>query len=123
MYILHSNSWPHNIGRIVARGTFWSGAPMNRQERIDSYSVVGVVLAMAVFILLIPVLGLFRATGAFGLLALWGLSPLLAWRKRESSEVIGDERDRAINSKSTVIGYSVFWVFFVLSSMVPCLMY
>jgi hypothetical protein len=78
---------------------------------------------MAVFILLIPVLGLFRATGAFGILGLWGLTPLFAWRRRGSREVYWDERDRAINSKATVIGYTVFWGFFVLSSMVPCLMY
>jgi uncharacterized Tic20 family protein len=92
---------------------------MNLQERIAWFNLAVMALALAVFLVLIPFLGLFRATGGFGILGLWGLSPLLAWRKRGTREVIDDERDRAINAKAMLIAYTAFWMFFVSACMVP----
>ena len=92
---------------------------MNRQEHVAWFNLAVIAVALAVFLLLIPVLGPKRATGAFGILGLLGLSPLLAWRRRGSTEVMGDERDAAINSKATLIAFAVFWVTFIVECMVP----
>lgn len=92
---------------------------MNRQERIAWFNLTVMGLALLVFLILMPVLGPKRATGAFGLTGLMGLPAILALRKQRRDEVVEDERDQSIRLKSTVVGYSVFWVYFVGACMVP----
>jgi uncharacterized Tic20 family protein len=105
-------------------GLKWEGEKlMSRQEQIAWFTASVVLVAATVFLVMIPVFGMPRATAAFSILALLGFIPLLAWRRRGDREVMADERDRAINSKATLIGYTVFWLFFVLSCMVPYTMY
>ena len=60
-----------------------------------------------------------RACAAFALIGLCGLPHLFAWLRRHDKEPICDERDRLIHSRASLIAYSVFWVVFVLSCMVP----
>lgn len=69
---------------------------------------------------LYPFLG-WKAHGALGLMGLLGLGPV--FYRKHKREVVMDERDVLIQSRSTLIGYSVFWVVYVLvaSLLVPLL--
>ena len=96
---------------------------MTPQERIAWYNLAVALATLLTFLLLLPILGMPRAMGAFAVISLSGLTPLLALRWRGSREPIVDERDRLINSRSTVIAYSIFWVFFVLACMAPYTLY
>lgn len=94
---------------------------MNQQERIAWYKLAVIALAIAAYVLLIPVMGPSRAAAAFSLLSLLALSRLLTWRRR--CEVSGDERDAAIHAKATMIAFSMFWVTFVTVCMFPYFVY
>lgn len=77
-----------------------------------AWFTVAVVLSSVVAVAaLVPVLGLPRATGAFGLLGVLGFGPLF-YRKRPG-EVVTDERDAMIQRRSLAITAAVFWVLFV----------
>jgi hypothetical protein len=74
---------------------------------------------LAVTAVLYGVLVLFigpaRACGAFGLMGLFGLSPLF-YRKR-GQNVVMDERDTQIALGAAVAGFSACWLVFTLANM------
>ena len=51
------------------------------------------------------------ALGGFGLLGLLGLGPLFF--RRKAGGVVVDERDQAIQRRSVLVAYTVFWLAFV----------
>ena len=63
------------------------------------------------------------ALSVFGLYGLLGFTQLIGRRERLAGKVVYDERDLAIGRKATVIGYSVFWVVFVVALMLPIFCY
>ncbi len=69
------------------------------------------VTALAYAILAIFI-GPVRGMGAFGLLGLGGLMPLV-YRKRGQAVVL-DERDQEIAERALIAGYSIFWLAFTL---------
>jgi hypothetical protein len=79
------------------------------------FNLAVVVLSVVTVVALVPVLGLQRAQGGFGWLGLLGFG-VLFYRKR-AGQVVADERDRGIRMRSMMIAYSVFWVAFVLTSV------
>ncbi len=90
---------------------------MSRYEKQAWFNLGVLGLAIATFCVLLPILGVQRAAGAFGLLGLLGFSPLFYTATKRNPHVISDERDQMIQSKTWVIAYSVFWVVFVGGSM------
>ena len=74
------------------------------------------VTALAYAILAIFI-GPIPAQGAFGLLGIAGLQPLL-YRKRRQV-VVWDERDTQIAYRAVIAGFSVFWLAFTLGTMGP----
>lgn len=90
---------------------------MNRCEKVAWFNFAVLIITVAVFLILIPLLGIRPAAGAFGLLGLWGLGFLFYRKKQGISTVILDERDLEIQRKAMIIGHSVFWVLFVLVCM------
>ena len=66
--------------------------------------VVAFAFALAVFLVLIPLIGLKIAWGAFGLTGLGGLAPVIFRVKRKAGEVDVDERDKMIAPKATMGG-------------------
>jgi succinate-acetate transporter protein len=96
---------------------------VSRWEKQAWFNLAVVLLACAAFVALIPVLGPKRAAGAFGLLGLLGISPLFALGRRGESEVIGDERDRMIQSQATLVAFAAFWLAFVAACMIPWFIY
>lgn len=90
---------------------------MNQQEKHAWFNLAVIVITVVVFIILIPLLGVEPARGAWGLLGLWGFGNLFYRKKRGESAVVLDERDQFIQKKSVVIAYVVFWLLFVLTCM------
>jgi hypothetical protein len=95
----------------------------SRSEKQAWFMLTVVVLACLTYCVLMPWLGPKRACGAFGLLGLMGFAPLFAWKGRADREVLFDERDRTIHSRSTVVAFAVFWLTFVGSCMIPWCLY
>ena len=90
------------------------------KEAVCWLVLVAVTLALTAtaYVILMPFVGPTRATGAFGFFGLLGLAgflPLL-YRKRGRTVVL-DERDEQIAKTALIVGYSVFWLFFVLAHM------
>ncbi|MFO0909025.1 MAG: hypothetical protein U0794_11870 [Isosphaeraceae bacterium] len=61
------------------------------------------------------------AQAGFGVLGLHGLTPWLF--RRRTSGVTWDERDTAIQRRSIVVAYAVFWLVFVLTCVSLPLVY
>jgi uncharacterized membrane protein len=76
------------------------------------YWLLLLAVTTAVYAALVPFIGPIAAQGAFGLLGLGGLQPLL-YRKRGQT-VVCDERDIQIAHRALIAGYSVFWLAFTL---------
>ncbi|MBT5019317.1 hypothetical protein OAF42_00500 [Planctomicrobium sp.] len=72
-----------------------------------------VTLSLVIVAGLYPFVG-WAAHAGLGLCGLLGFDPIF-YRKR-GTEVISDEREIMIQKRSTLIGYSVFWVVFVLTA-------
>jgi hypothetical protein len=79
------------------------------------YWLVLLVVTAGVYVAILVFLGPVAAAGAFGLLGLAGLQPLL-YRKRGQA-VVWDERDTQIAHRAVIAGYSVFWLAFTLGVM------
>jgi len=96
---------------------------MSRQQK-QSWFVVGVfLLALSVFLVLIPVVGVSAAWGAFGLFGLTGLGPLIGRKASRPGEVVSDERDRAIAARATLIAGITAFEVCVAVCMVPWFVY
>ena len=99
---------------------------MNRMQKIAWFNLIVISLAlglsMAAFAIFHFVLGLpvNRAASGFafiGIMGFCGLSPVLF--RKDKSKVQFDERDTAIYRKAVGLSYSVFWLLFVASAMIP----
>jgi hypothetical protein len=99
---------------------------MNRQQKIAWFTLIVVSLALGLslvafaifhFILGLPVNRAASGFAFMGIMGLTGLTPFLFTKNR--GKVRYDERDTAIQRKSVIIAYSIFWVLFVAAAMVP----
>jgi hypothetical protein len=79
------------------------------------YWLVLLAVTAASYVALMVFLGPIPATGAFGLLGLSGLQPLLYYKR--SQTVVWDERDTQIAHRAVIAGYSIFWLAFTLGIM------
>ena len=75
------------------------------------FNLAVILLSLTAVGCLYPFIG-WRANGALGLCGLLGFGALF-YRKRKS-EVVMDERDLLIEKRSALLGYTVFWVVYVL---------
>lgn len=99
---------------------------MNRHQKIAWFTLVieaiALGLSMVAFGVAYFIFGLpaHRAVGGFGFIGIMGfsaLAPLLFKKDRDKVQL--DERDLLIWRKSMLAAYSVFWLLFVASAMVP----
>jgi len=88
---------------------------MSTMQKSAWFNLAVVGLTTLVIVALLPILGM-KAMGGLGCLGFIGLQPLL-FRKRPG-QVMADERDRLIQSRSWIIAYALFWVAFVLAAVV-----
>jgi len=84
---------------------------MTATQKNAWFSLAVILVSLIAVGCLYPFIG-WKANGALGLCGLLGFGPLF-YRKR-SSEVVMDERDLLIEKRAALIGYSVFWVVYVL---------
>lgn len=86
---------------------------MSASQKHALFNLAVVSLSLVAVGGLYPFLG-WKAHGSLGLCGLLGLGPIL-YRKRDG-EVVTDERTILIQRRSVVLGYSVFWVVYVLAA-------
>jgi len=102
-------------------GSTWEEFAMSTGQKQAWFSLTVVLVTVGGVLALAPVLGVQKAQGSLGLLGFWGLTPFL-FRKRPG-EIVVDERDGLILLRSSLIGYSVFWVVFALTCMLAAFSY
>ncbi len=85
---------------------------MSASQRNAWFNLIVVLVSVALVVGLSVVFGWPKAIGGFGTLGLLGFGPLF-YRRRGGKVVVVDERDAAIQRRSIVIGYGVFWLVFV----------
>jgi len=100
---------------------------MNRLQKIAWYNLTVLAVALTVSGAAVSILAVTRGMpkalgglGFLGLAGLIGLSPLLFREKR--GQVSFDERDQLIHKRATLVAYSVFWVVFTATCMIPWLL-
>ena len=79
------------------------------------YWLILLAATTLVYAILAIFIGPIPAAGAFGLLGVSGLQPLLYLKRRQA--VVWDERDTQIAYRALIAGYSVFWLAFTLGTM------
>lgn len=87
---------------------------MSTMQKAAWFNLAVIGLTFATIGALLPFIGT-RAMGGLGCLGFLGLQPLL-FRKRPG-QVLADERDRLIQSRSWIIAYALFWVVFVVAAV------
>jgi uncharacterized membrane protein len=97
---------------------------MNIQEK-QAWYILGVLTLTLVGVVVAGLAtGWHEASlGMLGMGGLAGFAPLIGRGKKRSGEIIMDERDLQISREATIIGYSVFWVLFVLAACGPMFVY
>jgi hypothetical protein len=99
---------------------------MNRFQKIAWFNLIVISLALGLsitafaifhFVLGLPVNRAASGFAFIGIMGFSGLSPILF--RKDKSKVQYDERDTAIQRKSVIIAYSIFWVLFVAAAMIP----
>ena len=95
---------------------------MNRQQKTAWFTLIVVSLALGLsvfafsigyFIFGLPAIRAVAGFGFIGIMGFSGLSPVLF--RKDKNKVQFDERDTAIQRKSNVVAYSVFWA----AAMIP----
>ena len=81
--------------------------------------VVAFAIALVVFLILIPLIGIKVAWGVLGLFCLGGLAPLIFRKKRNVELVASDERDKMIAEKATKAGGIGAFQIMLLACMIP----
>ena len=80
---------------------------MSPQQRYAAFNLAIAVLAMATYFVLMPFIGPWRATGAFGVLGLCGISAWMLFRANRTGGVVSDEREQHIWQRATLLAKSV----------------
>jgi hypothetical protein len=104
----------HYSGRLqcdVHRFLSEKGNEMPASQKHAWFNLVVVGVSVLVVLSLYPFLG-WGVHGGLGILGALGFGPIF-FRKRKD-KVVMDERDVQIQRRSVLLGYSVFWVVFVL---------
>lgn len=90
---------------------------MTRLERNAWFELAVVALTIAAYAVLYILFGPKPAIAAMAVLALTALQPAFDRLGKAGPKPALDERDQAILMKSSLIGYSVFWLAFVACTM------
>jgi hypothetical protein len=93
---------------------------MSAMQKWAWFNLAVITLTVVAVLSLLPFLGK-GALGGFGFLGLIGFGPLFF--RRKSGQVVADERDALIQQRSWVLAYSLFWVVFVLATVLSAVIY
>lgn len=86
---------------------------MSASQKHAWFNLIVILLSVALVACLYPILGS-AAHAAMAICGLLGLGPFF-YRKRKD-EVVLDERAILIQQRSALLGYSIFWVVYVLAA-------
>ena len=81
--------------------------------------VVAFAIAVVIFVILIPLIGIKIAWGVLGLYALGALAPVIFRKKRDADIVALDERTKMIIEKATKAGGIAAFQVTLLSCLIP----
>jgi hypothetical protein len=91
---------------------------MSPQQKYAAFNLSITVVAMVAYFALLPFLGPWRASGAFGLLGLCGVSAFFLYRQQLRGLAVLDEREQQIWQRATIIAKSVVWAGLVAAFMI-----
>src|ERR1700742_325301 len=91
---------------------------MSPQQKYAAFNLAVAVFAMVAYFLLVPFIGPWRATGAFGVLGLCGVSAWVLYRASRAGRVVSDEREQHIWQRATLVAKSVVWVGLIAAFLV-----
>ena len=83
------------------------------QQKEAVFNIVVCCAALILYVVLRLFVGPYQSHAAFSLLALQAISVLIRRRVARKGGITLDERDLAIRHKAAIIGFSIFWLFFV----------
>ncbi len=89
---------------------------MNIHQKVARFNIAVFFAALALYSVLVPLIGAIPALGAYGVLGLWGLG--FFYYRRPKRGVLIDERDQLISIRAQVAGLYIFWEFFVAACMI-----
>jgi len=90
---------------------------LNRHEKFAIFNLSLVTIGILLFILIWQLKGITPAHAGFAVFGLMGFGHLIFLRKRNSSDIVEDERDRSIKLISCSGGYRLALMFFMLTSL------
>jgi hypothetical protein len=91
---------------------------MSPQQKYAAFNLAVAVFAMAAYFALLPFIGPWRASGAFGVLGLCGVSAMVLYRANRDGRVVSDEREQLIWQRATLAAKSVVWVGLIAAFLV-----
>lgn len=93
---------------------------MSTQEK-QAWFVIWVIAAALVLYAALYALtrSLTISMAALSITALLGAQGLIGRKERKSGRIVADERDHEIGRTAGIVGWSVFWLFFVAAAMGP----
>lgn len=89
---------------------------MNVQQKDAIYCIVLSSISLVVYLILLTFLGEEVAFSAFAIFGLYGLAPWIFYRKANEKTIV-DERDFEIGKKAASFAFALFWIVFVLVSV------
>ena len=91
---------------------------LNRHEKFAIFNLTLGLIGILLFILIWQTMEIGKAYAGFTAFAFTGFGHIIFLRKKNSSEVISDERDNAIKLKSNSGGYCIALMYFIITSLV-----
>ncbi len=91
---------------------------MSSQQKHTWFNLMVAVISILAYFALWPLIGPWRAMGAFGLLGFAGFSVFFYLKGKKSGRVVSDERDEMICVKALTIAQRVVWVSLIVAFLV-----
>lgn len=91
---------------------------MSPQQKYAAFNLSVALFAMLAYFVLMPFIGPWRATGAFGMLGLCGLSAFKLYHAAREGRVVSDEREQNVWQRATLVAKSVVWIGLVAAFLV-----
>ncbi len=87
---------------------------MSAMQKFAWFNLAVIALTLVTVLSLVPFIGK-GALGGLGFLGLMGFGPFFFWKK--ARQVVVDERDQLIQTRSWILAYSLYWVVFVFAAV------
>lgn len=90
---------------------------LNRHEKLAVFNLALAAIGILLFFLIWQTMGITKAYGGFAVFAFQVVGHLLYLRKKNTSDIVEDERDISIRLKSQTGSFSLVFVYFVIASL------